>query len=225
MAFVVPRHVGSSQTMYRSRVPCIGRWVLHYSHHLGSPRTLILLQNPRFRGLHVSQTQTIHLPKDPWVPWTLVHQYLTLVHCDAGPQTPSVITNTIQAPGKYLSLALWPETTMTVSSAMRVRGSCCCQHWRCLSLSTLDTALKDREDLSMESIQIRAKTNKLPHQILPPRVHAIDSYVTKYGSLVTWCVPVSCQECVVKFLSLGQSDRLEITSVSFHFYRPCFERV
>ena len=56
-------------------------------------------------------------------------------------------------------------------------------------MSTLDTALKDREDLSMESVQVRAKTNKLPRQILPPRVHAIDSYVTKYGSLVTWCVP------------------------------------
>ena len=70
-------------------------------------------------------------------------------------------------------------------------------------MSTLDTALKDREDLSMESVQVRAKTNKLPRQILPPRVHAIDSYVTKYGSLVTWCVPVSCQEYVVKLLSLG----------------------
>ena len=114
---------------------------------------------------------------------------------------------------------------MTVSSAMNVCGSCCCQHWRCLSVSTLDTALKDREDLSTESVQVRAKTNKLPRQILPPRVHAIDSYVTKYGSLVTWCVPVSCQEYVVKLLSLGQSDRLEIISVSFHFYRPCFERV
>lgn len=92
-------------------------------------------------------------------------------------------------------------------------------------MSTLDTALKDREDLSTESVQVRAKTNKLPRQILPPRIHAIDSYVTKYGSLVTWCVPVSCQEYVVKLLSLGQSDRLEIISVSFHFYHPCFERV
>ena len=90
-------------------------------------------------------------------------------------------------------------------------------------MSTLDTALKDREDLSVESIQVRAKTNKLPRQILPPRVHAIDSYVTKYGSLVTWYVPVACQECVVKLLSLGQSDRLEILSVTFHFYCPCFE--
>ena len=50
-----------------------------------APGPWLLLQNPCCRGLHVSQTQTIHLTKDPWVPWTLVHQYLSLVHCDAGP--------------------------------------------------------------------------------------------------------------------------------------------
>ena len=31
MGLVAPRHVGSSRTRPRTRVPCIGRWVLNHS--------------------------------------------------------------------------------------------------------------------------------------------------------------------------------------------------
>ena len=39
---VAPRHVGSSQTRARTRVPCIGRQILNALRHQGSPQSILV---------------------------------------------------------------------------------------------------------------------------------------------------------------------------------------
>ena len=62
VGLVAPRHVGSSQTRDRTRVPCIGRWILNHCatrealNHYFVFQILPLLHSFSFLRLELSQT-------------------------------------------------------------------------------------------------------------------------------------------------------------------------
>ena len=62
MGLVAPRHVGSSQTRARTRVPCTGRRILKPLHHQGSPENVSLFEAPHLRPLVLCCGPAPHVP-------------------------------------------------------------------------------------------------------------------------------------------------------------------